>query len=225
MKTKFSLFVLFFATLSIAAYAAAPAVPQTFKVAFGNFSQEYNVVAPKGNPNVNIVYIPDFSDNYAMGKEAAASLAQKMPKDVLKKVEVVLVPGDKANMLGTLVYENIAQKRTDAKYGQTSFVILRSAEKGKVENSIQYDSITGGNKTLNIREDQGARIKGKKVLLVDDVLSSGGTLKAAKELSEKYGCEVVAVACVATEGDKRDSFEGKPLFSLTHLPVWVNPIQ
>ncbi len=195
--------------------------PETFKITLGDYSHVYNVVTPKGNGNVKIVYVPDFSDNYTMGDAATKALIQKMPQDLITQIEAVVMPGDKANMMGTLLYQGIAHKRTQSDSGSTEFVILRSAEKGQIENSVTYDSITGGNKTLNIREDQGKRIKGKKILLFDDVVSSGGTLKAAKDLAEKYGCEVLAVACIGTEGTPRDTFEGKPLFYLTHVPVWT----
>ena len=38
--------------------------------------------------------------------------------------------------------------------------------------------------------------KGDKVVVIDDLLATGGTLKAAINLAEKLGAEVVGVACV-----------------------------
>jgi adenine/guanine phosphoribosyltransferase-like PRPP-binding protein len=195
--------------------------PKTYAFKFGAFSKEYAVVPPAGNDKVRIVYIPDFSDNIRMGDEAAASLVQMLKgQNLLQTIEAVIVPGDKANMLATKLHGKISSIREASGFGSTSFAILRSAEKGAVESSIGYASITGGDKTLKIRPDQVENIKGKRVLLFDDVLSTGGTLKAVRELIQPYGCEVVAYACVATEDVKREDFEGKQLFSLAHLPVW-----
>ena len=40
-----------------------------------------------------------------------------------------------------------------------------------------------------------------KVLLVDDLLATGGTMHAACELMEKVGAEVVGIACVIELAD------------------------
>ena len=231
MKIKFTFLISLYSFISIASLATEEAFqgdypPEKYTVAFRQFSHEYDVVSPKGNGTVKIVYIPDFSDNYNMGEQAAASLIQKLSgADLMGSIEAVVLPGDKANMVGTLLFRRISKFRTNSVYGDTEFVILRSAEKGFIEKSIEYSSITGGSKTLNIRPDQSAKIRGKKVLLFDDVLSTGGTLSATRKLIELYGCEVIAFACVATEGDDRKVeknfvFEEKPLISVFHLPVW-----
>ena len=60
---------------------------------------------------------------------------------------------------------------------------------------ISYDySLEYGVNTLCIHKD--AVKKGDKVVIVDDLLATGGTLKAAINLAEKLGAEVVGVACV-----------------------------
>ena len=72
-----------------------------------------------------------------------------------------------------------------------------------------------GTDTLEIHRD--AAKKGQKVLLVDDLLATGGTMKASVNLVEKCGAEVIGCA-FAIELDflgGREKLEPTPVFSLT----------
>ena len=59
--------------------------------------------------------------------------------------------------------------------------------------SYAYDLEYGSN-TLCIHED--AIKKGDKVIIIDDLLATGGTLEAAVKLVKKCDAEVVGIACV-----------------------------
>ena len=63
-----------------------------------------------------------------------------------------------------------------------------------------------GKTTTTVNLGIGLVREGKKVLLVDDVISTGGSMKALKELAEKAGAEVCCQAAILAEGDaaKRD---------------------
>jgi adenine phosphoribosyltransferase len=72
--------------------------------------------------------------------------------------------------------------------------IVPVRKKGKLPYktiSVTYD-LEYGKDTLEIHED--AIKKGEKVLIIDDVLATGGTAKAVCELVEKLGGEVSEVA-------------------------------
>ena len=53
---------------------------------------------------------------------------------------------------------------------------------------------------------EGEQIRGKRVVILDDVISTGESLKAVEELCAKFDANVVAKAAVLAEGDaaKRD---------------------
>ena len=72
------------------------------------------------------------------------------------------------------------------------FVPVRKAGKlPRATHTVAYD-LEYGDATLEIHQDAVA--PGERVLLVDDVLATGGTLAATRQLVEACGGEVVAVA-------------------------------
>ena len=95
------------------------------------------------------------------------------------------------------------------------FVPVR--KKGKLPHpdrlSYSYD-LEYGTDTLEIHTD--GLIQGHKVLIVDDLLATGGTVGAVTKMVDKLGGEVVEIAfLIELEFLKgRDKLKGYPLFSL-----------
>ncbi len=58
-------------------------------------------------------------------------------------------------------------------------------------------------------------MSGKRVLVVDDVISTGGSLKALDALAEQTQCTIVGQAAVLAEGD---AAERKDIIFLEPLP-------
>jgi len=83
------------------------------------------------------------------------------------------------------------------------------AEKISAEYTLEY-----GTNTLEIHKD--AIQPGQRVLLVDDVLATGGSAKTAAELIERLGGKVVGMAFVAdlTYLHDADKLSGYDVFSL-----------
>ena len=77
----------------------------------------------------------------------------------------------------------------------------------------KYDLEYGSN-TLCIHAD--ALKPGDKVIIVDDLLATGGTVKATINLCEKLGAEVVGVACLIelVELNGREVLKGYDVLSL-----------
>jgi len=79
--------------------------------------------------------------------------------------------------------------------------------------SVSYDLEYGSN-TLEVHKD--AIQKGQRVIIVDDLLATGGTAEATVKLAESLGAEIVGLAFVV-ELDflkGRDKLKGREVFSL-----------
>ena len=136
-------------------------------------------------------------------REACARIA-----DAYRERGVALVAGIESRgfVVGGIVAEMLG----------VGFTMLRKpgklpAKTIKVEYSLEY-----GTDTMEMHVDGAA--PGQKVLVVDDLLATGGTARAACELVEKVGAEVVACAFII-ELDflpGRKSLEGREVFSLVH---------
>ncbi len=74
------------------------------------------------------------------------------------------------------------------------FVPIRKPGKLPRECIEESYDLEYGSNTLSIHKD--AIKKGEKVIIVDDLLATGGTVKAAVNLIKKLGAEVVGVACL-----------------------------
>lgn len=69
------------------------------------------------------------------------------------------------------------------------FILVRKAGKLPCETISKTYDLEYGSATIEIHKD--AIQKGQKVVLVDDLIATGGTMKAAAELVEELGGEVV----------------------------------
>lgn len=79
--------------------------------------------------------------------------------------------------------------------------------------SITTDSV----QTLYMGQEDIAVIRGKRVLVVDDVISTGESLKALEQLVIKAGGEITAKAAVLAEGD---AAERTDIIFLERLPLF-----
>lgn len=100
------------------------------------------------------------------------------------------------------------------------YIVIRKGVKVYMGDpiSVSVRSITTQKEQhLYLGEDEVALIKGKKVLIVDDVVSTGESLAAVRELLNKAGCIEAATCAVLAEGDAKDRddiiyLEPLPLF-------------
>ena len=79
--------------------------------------------------------------------------------------------------------------------------------------SITTDSV----QTLYLDSLEGEKMRGKKVLIVDDVISTGESLLAVEALVKKFDAQIIAEAAILAEGDaaKRDD-----IIFLQELPLF-----
>lgn len=135
---------------------------------------------------------------------AAEALSQRMPEgvDVMVTPEVKAVPLAHAMSVRTGVPYIVARKT------------LKPYMVGSVKRSV-LSITTGKPQDLVIDGADVPRLVGKRVAIVDDVVSTGGTLSGLVELLEDVGAEVVATLVVFSEGDVRDD-----VIALGHLPLF-----
>lgn len=159
-------------------------------------------------------------DKVAWVKASATSLMERIapiPEPVEGSigdgVDVIVTPEAKAI---TLAYE------LTNRLGLGDFVVARKSRKAYMADPVSIDvqSITTQftQQMWFGREDLDA-LRGRRVLVVDDVVSTGATLDALFGFLRSIDCEVVAVACVLTEGETRTQYDGVPLISIGHLPL------
>lgn len=100
------------------------------------------------------------------------------------------------------------------------YLVLRKVYKPYMGAALSAETLsitTGTPQMLYLDEKDHQLVKGKKAVLLDDVISTGSTLEGMRRLMEKAGAEVVAEAAVFTEGD-RDQWND--IIALGHLPVF-----
>ena len=102
------------------------------------------------------------------------------------------------------------------------YVVLRKSYKPYMGETVQAETLsitTGTPQTLHLDEKDRELVQGKRVVLVDDVISTGSTLQGMRLVLGKAGAEVVAEAAIFTEGERA---QWENIVALGHLPVFTD---
>ncbi len=137
-------------------------------------------------------------------ESAGKALADLMPSEV----DVLVTPEVKALTLAHVVSRESGKP----------YVVVRKTQKPYMVNPVVREVLsitTGKPQTLVLDGMDVENLKGKKIAIIDDVVSTGGTLKSLSKIISEVGGEVVAVLTVFTEGDERDD-----VIALGHLPLF-----
>ena len=111
--------------------------------------------------------------------------------------------------------------------GKARYVVARKGLKVYMPNpiSVPVNSITTlSSQQLYLGEDEVNLLNGKKVLIVDDVISTGNSLLALEKLVEKAGGIIVGKMAVLAEGDAINRTDIKVLAPLPLLDSEGNPV-
>ena len=120
-----------------------------------------------------------------------------------------------AEAKGIPLAHEMARQHGDAKY-----ILARKGPKLYMRDifSVTVQSITTAKEQkLYLDGADAALMKGKKILLVDDVISTGESLKALEALVEKAGGEICGRMAILAEGDAIDR---KDIIYLEPLPLF-----
>jgi adenine phosphoribosyltransferase len=101
------------------------------------------------------------------------------------------------------------------------YVVLRKTYKPYMGDALKAETLsitTGQPQVLILDEKDIELMKGKKVVIVDDVISTGSTLQGMRMILDKASASVAAEAAIFTEGDRSQWMN---IISLGHLPLFT----
>jgi len=102
------------------------------------------------------------------------------------------------------------------------YVILRKTYKPYMGDALRAETLsitTGQPQLLVLDEKDRDLLKGKQVVILDDVISTGSTLQGMRMLIERAGATVVREAAILTEGERS---KWEKILSLGHLPLFTD---
>ncbi len=147
----------------------------------------------------------DMLGDWALIEAIGTELVKRIPSGI----EVLVMPDGKAQ---ALLHE------LGRRSGLPTIVARKKRKPYMAEPvvSVSVKSITTDQvQELFLGADEADFLKGKRVAVVDDVVSTGGTLKAMKALLERIGAHQDAVMAAFTEGELRTD-----VIALGHLPLF-----
>ena len=111
--------------------------------------------------------------------------------------------------------------------GRNGYFLVRKAPKlymDGVFEAVDRSITTKGEQKLYMDGADAKKMKGRRVLILDDVISTGGSLAAVESLVEQAGGVVVGRMAILAEGDaaKREDIlflEKLPLFNADGAPL------
>lgn len=100
------------------------------------------------------------------------------------------------------------------------YIVIRKSVKGYMNNpiKIKVNSITTiGEQEFVLDGVDADKIRNKRIVIVDDVVSTGGSINATKALLNQLNCNIIAECAVLLE---EAGYDNKNLIYLEKLPIW-----
>jgi adenine phosphoribosyltransferase len=182
--------------------------PQSWTAHLGDVAVELPLVEM---PNGSHIYAFDLMGRTIWNQVAATMLAERIRATDID-FDMFLTAEAKAIALNQSLAELL---------GHAEYIVARKSLKVYMKDPIELSvkSITtDAPQKFFLGKDRYELLRGKTVCVIDDVVSTGGTMGAFLDLSQRVGFDIVLIACVLTEGVERTEFEGIPLISLDHIP-------
>ena len=163
---------------------------KTYKMNIAGLERELPLCPVSDNLDIAAFII--FGDVELTVKCAEALIPLLPEHDIMLTAEAKSIP---------LIHELAKQQ------GENEYIIARKGEKVYMPSpiSVNVRSITTQRvQTLYLGADDAEKMNGKRVLIIDDVISTGESLKALEALVSKAGGKTVGRAAVLAEGDAAD---------------------
>lgn len=181
-------------------------VRETYAVEIAGVQRQLPLFQVK--PGLKIAVLNILGDTELV-EAAARALAEKLRSlsyDLLVTAEAKSIP---------LIHALSVQTRKP-------YIVLRKAYKPYMGETIQAETLsitTGQPQTLYLDEKDRELVHTKRVILVDDVISTGSTLQGMRLVLGKAGADVIAESAIFTEGE-RSQWEN--IVALGHLPLFTD---
>lgn len=180
--------------------------PETYPIEIGGVKRDLRLFEIK--PGLKIAIINILGDT-----ELVTACAKELGKKLTGETYDVLVTAESKSI--PLVHALSVETKKP-------YVVLRKDYKIYMGNAIKAETLsitTGKPQTLILDEKDRELIKGKKAAIVDDVISTGSTLKGMRNILEKAGGEIAFEAAIFTEGDQS---QWEDVIALGHLPIFTD---
>ena len=144
-------------------------------------------------------------------------LVQACARELAKKLEEV-----EYDILVTAEAKSIPLAYALSVETKKPYMVLRKSYKPYMGNALKAETLsitTGQPQVLILDEKDSDLIKGRKVVILDDVISTGSTLQGMRMILDKANASVVAEAAILTEGDRAQWMH---IISLGHLPLFTD---
>ncbi len=176
----------------------------TYKMTIAGLERELPIC--KVNDKLDIAGFVIFGD-VEITVASAAELLKKCPE-----FDFIVAPEAKAIPLA----HEMARKS-----GKPYFICRKGAKLYMQSPvSVNVRSITTDKvQTLFLDGLEGEKMRGKKVLVLDDVISTGESLLAVEKLLEQFDVEIVGKAAILAEGDAADRDD---IIFLEKLPLFFH---
>jgi len=174
---------------------------KTYSVQVGDVRRDLPVVEVA--PGVSVALFNMLGDT-EVTEAAGRELARMLPPEI----DTLVTPEVKAVPLAHVISRHTGKP----------YIVIRKTQKPYMIEPVVREVVsitTGKPQVLVLDGFDVEKVRGKNVAIVDDVVSSGGTLRSLTEIIEEVGGTVAAVVAVFTEGDERPE-----ILSLGHLPLF-----
>ncbi|MBI2333926.1 MAG: adenine phosphoribosyltransferase [Chloroflexi bacterium] len=180
--------------------------PETYSIEIAGIKRELRLFEIK--PGLRIAILNILGDTELV-QACARELARKIKNidfDIIMTAEAKSIPIAHALSVET----------------KKPYIVLRKTYKPYMGDALQAETLsitTGQPQVLILDEKDRNLIQGKKVLVVDDVISTGSTLQGMRMILDKANATVAGEAAILTEGDRAQWMH---IHSLGHLPLFTD---
>ena len=167
----------------------APERPATWPVTIAGVQRELRLFEISPGVRIAILNILGDSELVAAASVALASRLREFNAEVLVSPEAKAIP---------LAYALSMEM-------QLPYVVLRKSHKPYMGDALEAETLsitTGQPQMLYLDERDRELVRGSRVILLDDVISTGSTLQGLRLIMGKAGADVIAEAAILTEGDR-----------------------